>query len=637
MDKRLPLALVLSLLFVWLYSTLTVPPPRPKDNTGAPGSTGVGVPGTSAPGMGGAGSGVGSGAGTGAGSGVPGGAGSAGGAGAGGMSAQDAAALSAPGVPVPFAGPGYVAEFDTRGAGLKWLQLTDYHTKPDGDVQLRLLGGQYDPVDSFLLRDFDGRYALDRVLWTVERKQTPEGRQQLVFTWDSNDGLRFTRTVTDAGHPYEFDLALAVTNISGQALEGNLMLVLAGPHGLVDDQADSPLYPAPEAVALIEKADGQPDVHEWKGGDIKTGTARKVGEGERLLAAGVTTNYFAALLVPADGKLVDQVQPEAVLDGERLARDLSKQLPPGASEAQAEPVRARLIPEHTTNAAVNLLLPARLLPAPGASVGHSFAVFAGPKDRKLAEQAGYESFLDPILNRSFGHMAWINHGLLAVLRFFQWLTGNWGVAIILLTVVVRVTLFPLNRVQQATMTKYSNTMQRLKPELDALKARYKSNMRKFNEEQMKLLKENGATPPLGGCLLQFIQLPIWYSLFQVLRSSIELRHAPFAFWVHDLARPDAMPLPVPVLGFTHVNLLPLLMALAMVFQMRMQPKPADETQAQTQKIMAIMMPFVMLFILYTYPSGLSLYIFTSSVFGILEYRLIRKYWPVPGTVPSPSK
>src|SRR6185436_295077 len=172
------------------------------------------------------------------------------------------------------------------------------------------------------------------------------------------------------------------------------------------------------------------------------------------------------LLVPADGKMVDQVQPGAVLDGERLERDMLKKLPPGASEAQAEALRDQLRSEHVTNATVELLLPAHALPAPGQALEHRFTIFTGPKDRQLARDAGYSRFLGPILDKSFGTMAWINHGLLAVLRFFQWLTHNWGVAIILLTVVVRLLLFPLNRVQQATMTKYTNTMQRLKPELD---------------------------------------------------------------------------------------------------------------------------------------------------------------------------
>ena len=619
MDKRLGLALVLSLLFIWVYSTLTAKPRPAPPEGGVP-------PGVSA---------------------TPDGA--AGGAAAG-ANGDDAGARPAPasepfdpgapvepGEPVPFAGQGYEAEFDTRGGGLSWLHLTEYHSDPGDPAPLRLLGQRHDPVDSLLWRDFDGRYGLDRALWAVERRQTPEGRAQLVFTLTSDDGLRFTRTVTDTGQPYTFDLTLSVADVSGADRSGTLMLVLAGAHGLVDDQVDSPLYPAPSAVALLESGSGSTEIKEWTGDDLRQGTPRRVADGETLAAAGVMSNYFTVLLVPADGRLVDQVQPDAVVDGERLERDVRRKLPKGAGEEQAERLRDQLELEHLTNATVDLLLPAHTLPSAGQSYEHRFTVFAGPKDRELAKSAGYRRFLDPILDTSFGSMAWINHGLLAVLRFFQWLTHNWGVAIILLTVVVRVLLFPLNRVQVATMTKYSNTMQRLKPELDALKARYKNNVRKFNEEQMKLLKEHGATPPLGGCLLQFIQIPIWYSLFQVLRSSIELRHAPFALWVKDLSQPDAMPLPVAVAGIGHVNLLPVLMAAAMVLQMRMTPKPADETQAQTQRIMAVLMPIMMLFFLYTYPSGLSLYIFTSSLWGILESQLIKRYWPVPGAAPSPAK
>src|SRR5207249_568566 len=120
-----------------------------------------------------------------------------------------------------------------------------------------------------------------------------------------------------------------------------------------------------------------------------------------------------------------------------------------------------------------------------------------------------------------------------------------------------------------------------------------------NEEQMKLLKAEGVSPPLGGCLLMFIQFPIWISLFQILRTSIELRHAPWIGWVHDLSRPDRMPLPTTILGFDSFNLLPVLMAVATMVQMRFQPKPADESQAQMQKIMGMMMPVMMLFFLYT--------------------------------------
>ena len=311
-----------------------------------------------------------------------------------------------------------------------------------------------------------------------------------------------------------------------------------------------------------------------------------------------------------------------------LASAAAQRAPDGPERAEWE---RRLAPEFLTNASVRLLL-ASNTPTADRPTQYGFQVFAGPKDSALAEQPEIGPFLDPIVEDSHGSMAWINHALLAVLRAFHAAFGNWGVAIILLTLLVRVLLFPLNRVQQSSMQRYSAVMQRLKPQLDELKAKHKNNMRKYNEEQMKLLKEHGVRPPLGGCLLMFLQFPIWIALFQILRSSIELRHAPFAFWVHDLSQPDRMPFP----WLGSLNLLPILMAAAQILQMRMQPKPADESQAQMQKMMAWMMPGMMLFFLYGYPSGLALYIFTSSLFGILEYRLVRRLWPPP-EVPVPAK
>jgi YidC/Oxa1 family membrane protein insertase len=392
-------------------------------------------------------------------------------------------------------------------------------------------------------------------------------------------------------------------------------------------------------LALVGEAKGGTDMVTWSGTDLLTGTPRKLAEGERLLSAGTMTNYFAALVVPGPETFVAQVQPVPVLDGTKLEHELAARLGADPPPAEKERLAALLAPEFQQNAGVEMLL-VGTPPPPGERSAWQFSVYAGPKDRVLAEQPGYAPWLGPVLDESFGSMAFINHALLAILRFFEWMTHNWGFAIILLTLVVRALLFPLNRVQQSSMQKYAATMQRLKPEIDALKAKHKNNTRKFNEEQMKLLRSHGATPPLGGCLLMFLQFPIWISLFQILRSAIELRHAPFAFWVEDLSRPDQMPLGFGVLGIDHVNLLPILMAAAMIVQMRFQAKTTDPSQAQMQRMMAMIMPVMMLFFLYQYPSGLSLYILTSSLLGIFEYQVIRRYWPPPDApvaVPVPVK
>jgi YidC/Oxa1 family membrane protein insertase len=609
MEKRLPLALILSLLFIWWYLGATAPPPQERTDT---------APGAAAPEI----------------SPSPGSmpdrpfdigqpAAPAGGAAGQGVEPQE------PSQPVSFAGRGYIAQFGSLGAGLEWLELTDYHTEPRGEVDLRLITPGEHGRTSLLLYEFNDRYPLDQVNWVVTTTTTPAGLRQILFTWNAPDGLQFRRTITDRDGLYSFDLSIEVVNLGELELGGSLSLILQGPYGLVDDQPQSFITQGPTALAIVS-SDGEAEVTKWSGGDLADGAARNIaGSSERLLAAGSMTNYFAGLLVPGDGTVVKQVKPDAVLDVTRLAEAVAEKEPVDAREEAAW--TAQLSGEHRNNAGVSMLLGARV-PAPGQNVRYDFTVYVGPKDRELAANPEFR-FLEPMLEEAFGSMAWINHGLLMILRFFHGLFSNWGVAVILLTIVVKACLFPLNRVQQSSMAKYSATMQRLKPEIDELKAKYKSNKRKFNEEQMKMMRSHGASPPLGGCLLMFLQFPIWISLFQILKASIELRHAPFLFWVDDLSQADRMPFGF--FGLETINVLPIMMAVATMVQMRFQVKPADEKQAQMQKTMGMMMPIVMLLFLYRYPSGLSLYIFTSSLIGIFEFQVIRRYWP-PANVPTPG-
>jgi YidC/Oxa1 family membrane protein insertase len=611
MEKRLPLALILSLLFIWWYLGVN-PPPTPEEQ-GQPGAE-----------IGAAEPAVGTDPGT-----LPDRPSATGGAGGGVPAAVDPLE---PSKSIPFSGRGYLAQFETRGASLSWLELSDYHTEPNGEVDLRLITPGENDRTSLLLRDFTDRYPLDRVNWESNVMTTPAGRRQILFTWTSPDGLQFRRTITDNDGLYAFDLSIEVVNAGDTDPGGTLSLILEGPYGLVDDQPSSFITTGPTALAIVG-SDDDPEVTKWSGGDLEDGNSRKIAaQTETLLAAGSMTNYFAGLLVPGSGTVVSQVWPEAVLDVTRLEKAVAEKEPADAREELAW--RNQLAADHRNNAAVGMLLAARS-PGPGDTVRFDFGVYIGPKDRTLAEQAEYQ-FLQPMLEEAFGSMAWINHGLLAILRFFHNIVGNWGFAIILLTIVVKALLFPLNRVQQASMHKYSAVMQSLKPEIDALKAKYKGNKRKFNEEQMKLMRAHGASPPLGGCLLMFLQFPIWISLFQILKASIELRHSPFVGWVADLSQADRMPLPfsLPFFGDT-LNVLPILMAVATMAQMRFQPKPADESQAQMQKTMGMMMPVVMLLFLYKYPSGLSLYIFTSSLIGIFEFQVIRRFWPPKG-MPKPG-
>jgi YidC/Oxa1 family membrane protein insertase len=221
--------------------------------------------------------------------------------------------------------------------------------------------------------------------------------------------------------------------------------------------------------------------------------------------------------------------------------------------------------------------------------------------------------------------------LLAVLKLIQRLTHNWGVAIIVLTLAIRALLFPLNRRAQTAMARYQTKMKRVQPRLEELKKKYEKDPQALRREQARIMQEEKAFPPLGGCLPIFIQLPIFFGLYSALRTSFDLRQARFFGWIDDLSRPDRMfelGFELPLIGtIEHFNLLPLLMMVLWILQQRTMPKPTDEQQARVQRIM-MFMPIVMGVFLYNYAAGLSLYMITTAAMSILEHGFIKKRWPV---------
>jgi YidC/Oxa1 family membrane protein insertase len=268
-----------------------------------------------------------------------------------------------------------------------------------------------------------------------------------------------------------------------------------------------------------------------------------------------------------------------------------------------------------------------------------FTCYVGPTANDVPVAGVYHPALDrpeyehfkPV--RDPGWFDLIGQGLFLVLRAFHAVIPNWGVAIILLTVLVRGCLFPLSRKQLASTIAYSKKMQKIKPKIDALKEKHGDDRRKISEEQFKLMKEHDVPLMPGGCLLTFLQLPIWIALYGMLQYSFELRHAGF-LWVEDLSQADHLwhmlpgvnGIPMVPNALEWLNLLPLLMTATWFFSSKatMTP-PADEQQAQMQKMMQ-WMPFIMLLFpgFYTMPAGLCLYITVSSTWGIVESRLIRK-------------
>jgi YidC/Oxa1 family membrane protein insertase len=273
-------------------------------------------------------------------------------------------------------------------------------------------------------------------------------------------------------------------------------------------------------------------------------------------------------------------------------------------------------------------------------------VYAGPKDPDVfvGDYAAHRVVLDDDLVQStfctIPGVGTIAKGLLAILGFFHGLVGNWGVAIILLTLCVRGALFPLNRRSQTSMARYQKKMKRVQPRLEEAKKRFADDPKKLREAQARIMQEEGAFPPLGGCLPIFLQMPVFFGLFSALRVSFDLRQAPFFGWIDDLSRPDQLMyigLELPILpSFEYLNVLPILMVVLWILQQMGMPKPADEQAARMQKMM-MFMPAVFGVMLYNYAAGLSLYMMTTSGMSIIEQKVIKKIWPIDDTEPEKKK
>ncbi len=224
---------------------------------------------------------------------------------------------------------------------------------------------------------------------------------------------------------------------------------------------------------------------------------------------------------------------------------------------------------------------------------HQFIFYAGPKeyDRLKQLNAGLEHIID------FGWFSVVAMPLFWVLKFFYKYLGNYGWAIIFLTILVRVPFIPILNKSQQSMKK----MQKIQPLMAELKEKYKKDPQKLQKETMLLYKKHKVNP-VGGCLPMLLQIPVFIALYNVLLKAIELRDAPFIFWITDLSVKDPY------------YVLPIVMGLTMVIQQKMTPTAMDPKQAK----MMMLMPIIFTFMFLTFPAGLVIYWLVNNILGIIQ-------------------
>ena len=260
---------------------------------------------------------------------------------------------------------------------------------------------------------------------------------------------------------------------------------------------------------------------------------------------------------------------------------------------------------------------------PGQSISLTSHLFTGAKEISLLDNYEVTLGADRLdLSVDFGPAWFLSKPMFYVIDFFNRATGNFGVAILLLTICVRVLLFPLANKAYASMSR----MRKLQPEMIRLRERFKDDKQRMNTELMKLYREQKANP-VAGCLPLLAQIPVFFALYYMLFVTIEMRHAPFFGWIHDLSAPDPMTfitgfglLEWPVPEFLLVGIWPIIFGATMWLQMKLNPQPMEPIQ---QKIM-MALPIIFLFLFARFPAGLVVYWTWNNVLSIGQQWLIMR-------------
>lgn len=460
------------------------------------------------------------------------------------------------------------ATISSRGAGIVRWELLGYLTPAaEGRQPVPLIDATPDDAPA-LATPFPelGLGDLSTAVFEVTERGPRSFAFQLV-----RGGLIVRKRIELEDEGYRGRLHIEVENRTQEALEPSFSVVLTERVREGSDFRD---------LALIALADGSVErtpVVSFGTPGLVSSLVSGGAERERAFPAAVEwvggdSNYFLAAMMP---------------DVSRDARGLWVALDPG----------------HI--ALASLARPASL--PPGTALTREVQLYLGPKEPDRLEAIGAQ--LERSIQLGWSWMAPVTRAFSKLLSASYQVVPNYGVAIILLTVLVRLVTAPLTHKQMESM-KRLGTMQ---PRMKEIQEKYKNDRERQSQEMAKLMRETGWNP-LGGCLPMVLQFPVMIGLYYALQSSISLRQAPFMLWIDDLSRPETL---FTIPGFElPVRLLPILMSASMVIQQKLTPSTSmDPTQ---QRMMMVMMPLMFGFLFYTFPSGLVLYWLVSNLLAIAQ-------------------
>ncbi|WNO52333.1 membrane protein insertase YidC [Stakelama saccharophila] len=416
-------------------------------------------------------------------------------------------------------------------------------------------------------------------VWQADSKILTPGRpvtltaqngrgQRFAITIGVDDQYMFTvkQTVANAGNAPVQVRPYALVNRSGESEDADTWTIHTGPMAVHGGAADYDID--------FDDLDEKPAAFDTTGGWM-----------------GFTDKYWLTALVP------DQSRP------------VSAQFRSGANQTYQSdytPTQPRLL-------------------QPGQQTSYTSRFFAGGKEVSLLQH--YQSAGVPLFDKAID-WGWFEIVEKPIFYYLDWLfrhVGNFGIAIILLTLTIRGAMFPIAQRQFRSMAG----MRAIQPKMKALQERHKDDKPRLQQEMMQLYKEEKVNP-LGGCAPTLLQIPVFFALYKVLQLTIEMRHKPFVLWIKDLSAPDPLT-PVNLFGlldftpphFIAIGVIPILLGISMFFQFRLNPAPMDDTQKQIFGLM----PWVLMFVMAPFAVGLQIYWITSNLVTIAQQQYLYSRHP----------
>jgi len=468
--------------------------------------------------------------------------------------------------------PLYSMRISEKGAVFDSFILKQYREKADVDSPLKELVSEELTSGTvrlgFLKNSLPGlNDAVFSSIYELEKLVVSDNDESLSLQWKAPGGVVIEKTYYFSPDSYYVSLVVTIKNGSDQPIQDNLALSL---FNVLPNKTTRFGFEGPSA--LIDEDVQEVPAKEIAEKSLHTGTLKWMAVQDR---------YFISSIIPINPV---QASMNLFLDQNNVLKT------------------AYVQPETVIH--------------PGTQQAFEYGLYFGPKSVKILKSVGKD--LDKAID--FGWFDFIAKPCLWLMNFFYGFIPNYGVAIIILTIMVKLILFPLGNKSYKSM----NEMKKLQPIMAEIREKHKGDKKKMNEEIMGLYKTYKINP-MGGCLPMVAQIPVFFALYRMLYQSIELRHAPFFGWINDLSAPDrlfrfgfSIPFMEPPYG---IPVLTLVMGATMLLQQKMTPSPGDPNQAR----MMMLMPVVFTFIFINFSSGLVLYWLINNVLSISQqYYITRK-------------